>query len=408
MESVNQNTGVYNSNPSGITYYPTSERLLVLAICASIAFPMVDSLVNNYFQAAFWDSFFTKGPYFCIILGATYFAFQRFRSTMIAIPLLVFALWLFSYSLFPNNRAALVGETIVPLATESFPIFIITLAVQDYRRLYKSLRIAAIIVIICATISILLQYGGQFEILYMVFSYSMSSSVLLMAIFSIQNKKKLDIFLTVLGVIIVFISGARGALIGIIGGFVFYLLINFNFSIKKVFLMTLFIIFIIYLSANYLILIQYLNDYLLDKNITSRTIQLILREEMSNSGGRDVLFNKSWIAINDSFFIGNGMAGDRNILGVYTHNLFTELLLEYGFILGSVFIITLVIYLLKALFVKIKDEQYYIFIALFFTTGFLKLQFSFSYLMEPTFFMMLALAITLTNKNRNFSNQINI
>src|SRR6185437_5009512 len=97
--------------------------------------------------------------------------------------------------------------------------------------------------------------------------------------------------------------------------------------------------------------------------------------------------------------IGNGMTGDRVILGgAYAHNLFLELLLEYGIILGSIFSIILLYYLISSLFIKKKGVLYYLFFAVFFTTGFIKLQFSFSYTLEPTFFMMLALVIKLNAK----------
>jgi O-antigen ligase len=85
--------------------------------------------------------------------------------------------------------------------------------------------------------------------------------------------------------------------------------------------------------------------------------------------------------------------------GAYVHNFFLEIWLEYGLILGSIFISILIYYLTRSLFSAKKGILYFLFFSLFFTTGFMKLQFSFSYTLEPTFYMMLALIIKMNTKS---------
>ena len=376
-----------------------AEKIMIFAISATIALPMVDTLINVIANVQFWDSLFTLGVYYISLLLAIYYAFKRLKIKMLLIPALFIGLGIFSFIMFPDNRSLLIDQFFFPFFTASLPLFIITLVITDYSRLFKALRIASIASIISALIFVILQFNGKYEINYMSFSYGVTLPVMLMLIFSFQNKNKFDYLMAILGFVIVFLVGARGPLVGLLIGSFFYFLIHLKLNLKNIILLSFLSVLIFFFLTNFDSSINFINDFLLERNISSRTVQLLLNDTIEQTSGRDILYNNAILSA-QNFFMGNGMIGDRVILGgAYAHNLFLELLLEYGIILGTLFTIILIYYLLRSLFVKNKGILYYLFFAIFFTTGFVKLQFSFSYTLEPTFFMMLALVIRLMNVN---------
>ena len=386
-----------------IIYCPRSEKIIIFAICTSVAFHMVDGLVNRVLQIEFWDSLLTKGVYFGSILMATFYALKRFKKEMIPLPFFVMVLWLFSYLVFPINREILTEEIIFPVTTELLPLFIITLSVRDDKRLFESLRITSRIVIICGLIYLLLLLQGQLDIGYMEFSYNLLFSVMFLFIYAIKFKNKIDIIFTLSGIVMIFTLGSRGAMLAVIIGIVFYILINSRLSVKNILYFIPLTLITIFLSTNFLLSLERFNLLLQYLNINSRTLNLLLAGNASSDSGRGKLFEYSISGIINNPIIGTGMAGDREVLGAYTHNLFTELLLQYGLIVGSFFIFIIIYYLLKSFLYKNKNELYYVFFATFFSNGFMKLMFSSSYLMEPMFFVMLGLSFLVINKRRNLN-----
>ena len=388
---------------NNVIYYPRSEKIIIFAICSTVAFNMVDGLVNRLFQVEFWDSLLTKGIYFGSLLIATFYALKRFKKEMFLFPLFVMVLWLLSYLVFPNNREVLTKEIIYSLTTQLLPIFIITLSVKDYKRLLESLRITSMIVTICALIYLILGLKDQLQIGYMEFAYQLMFSALFLFIYAVKYKNKIDIIMSLSGIMMIFVLGSRGAMVGVIAGIVFYFLNKKRASVKRTALYFSITGIFYLVFSKFLVVIGNINIILQSININSRTINLLLENEIINSSGRGSLYDQSISALENNLFIGTGMAGDRAVLGIYTHNLFTELLLSYGVILGSVFIFALIYHLISSLFHKNKNEIYYIFFVAFFSSGFMKLMFSWSYLMEPIFFVMIALSFLIRKKNRKLN-----
>ena len=99
-------------------------------------------------------------------------------------------------------------------------------------------------------------------------------------------------------------------------------------------------------------------------------------------------------------FTGSGMAGDRYWLnalgygktGAYTHNIFGELLIDYGIILGTILILFLCI-MIYLCFIKRESMYLKIFKILFFSLGFSRLLLSSSYIIEVGFYVMMAMMI---------------
>ena len=84
--------------------------------------------------------------------------------------------------------------------------------------------------------------------------------------------------------------------------------------------------------------------------------------------------------------------GDRVHLGTYPHNLFLELLLQYGWVIGLFLCVLLLVLLVKALLKKNRPE--FVFIVLLLPCGFFKLMVTGSYLnQEPAFYALLGFCL---------------
>jgi hypothetical protein len=386
----------YKSSPKT---YLLSDKYINFAISATIALPMVDTLINVIANIQYWDSVVTLGIYYFSMIIALYYSAKRIKIRWLWIPAVLLTLALFSLTLFPENGKYLADQFFLPFFSTGLPLYIITLGLKNSEHLYKSLRISSIVSIISAFIFVILQSRGEYNIEYMSFSYGVTLPVMLILIFAFEEKNILNFIFGFVGIIIILLVGARGPMVGIITGAFFYYMIKFKINAKNVALLCLILGSISILLLNFDSVLNSLNDFLVSKNLSSRTIELITKNQIEQTSGRNSLYHIAFLNI-PNLIVGTGMMGDRVLLkGAYVHNFFLEIWLEYGLILGSIFISILIYYLTRSLFSAKKGILYFLFFSLFFTTGFMKLQFSFSYTLEPTFYMMLALIIKMNTKS---------
>ena len=133
--------------------------------------------------------------------------------------------------------------------------------------------------------------------------------------------------------------------------------------------------------------------------IESRTLTKILSDtdELTDSSGRDVLWERAIEAINEFKLFGEGIFGDRQFAnGYYIHNIFIEIYAQYGIIFGTAFLALIIISNLMALFKNQKAE-----ILLILTCYvWVYLNFSSSYLMNTTFWVMFGMSMNIANTKK--------
>lgn len=127
-------------------------------------------------------------------------------------------------------------------------------------------------------------------------------------------------------------------------------------------------------------------DILAEHGITSRTLAL-LSSGFEADSGRGCLYNIALDYIEEHPILGIGLGGGRNMFGSYVHNLFLDMWLDYGIIIGSIFILTLFYVCFK---VYLNNDQYgRDILILFCCIGILPLMVSGTYLTDYSFWMML-------------------
>lgn len=153
------------------------------------------------------------------------------------------------------------------------------------------------------------------------------------------------------------------------------------------------VIGIIYINE----ILEYLYNLLLNFGIRSRSIQLFLRDDIYLSG-REKIYDDVINGILDKPIQGIGLAGDRQIIGGgYAHNIFIEILANFGVILGSFIILILICLIISSLFTK--ENKRYNMIIIWISVGFVHLFVSGSYLIEFKFWILLGL-VSQNYKNR--------
>lgn len=138
--------------------------------------------------------------------------------------------------------------------------------------------------------------------------------------------------------------------------------------------------------------------------LSSRTIGFMSRGALMEENGRDIIFRMAIDLIKTGGPFGHGFYGDRLYIGQrfywgYSHNIFLELLVTFGYVGGSVLIIALIVGCYKLYQKSYTSTKKVIFLT-FFVNSF-KLFLSNSFWYESSFWALLALMFFWERKKTN-------
>lgn len=213
----------------------------------------------------------------------------------------------------------------------------------------------------------------------MSWSYGVLMAICFLSIYLLKDKKKIVLLPMILGVIGILIYGSRGTIICLVIGIV--LLVLFFHEGKMtwknyllIFAIAAALIFL--LSDNGLLMISTL---LQNKGVSSRFIDSMVGFKFSNfeetSNGRWIIWITVLDLIKNGPFYGYGVYGERNAvysLGMkwgYSHNIFLEILVSFGWLFGSIIIIFAVVQIVRFFRSSKNADEKLVFI-LFLTIGF--------------------------------------
>lgn len=126
--------------------------------------------------------------------------------------------------------------------------------------------------------------------------------------------------------------------------------------------------------------------------IQSRTLNKMLQgeEALTNLSGRDIIWRETEENIMRKPLLGWGVAGELSYMVSYPHHIILEMLLHYGLIAGGIIVLVVFGNILKGLIAtKLRNPV----ILMFFCAGLCRLFLSGSYLMEPQFWILVALCL---------------
>lgn len=202
------------------------------------------------------------------------------------------------------------------------------------------------------------------------FGYDMIFVFLVAFVCYLSTRKVYFIIVDLIAVSLALKYGSRGAFICIIVFFALYLL-NGSFAKWKRVLYA----FIIVVSGG--LLYQYgerlaiqVASGLLRSGVSSRTLEMILSGGITDDSGRSAIYKLAQTAILKSPFVGYGAYGDRPIIGPYyywgyCHNIIYEMMIDFGIIIGCLFLIIFLYRSFKFIFVIKDKELNYIYLIMF-------------------------------------------
>lgn len=316
--------------------------------------------------------------------------------TVICSTLFFLCLWMYSAIRFPQNLVYLKDN-----ATQFFiyvlPFFWIGKYLLDSGEylddLVRIAKIKCVLVIITWLIGITIPYASVYED-YMDASNAIIIGLLATYYLAYKYRRYSDICLSIVGTILLLIAGSRGVLLSLV---TFWILL-FIFSEKKSSGKTIAVVLGIVLLPFYKTFLKIIGTIV---SMTGTSAHLILALSSGSFFQDDLrmhLFNNFWErAWREPF--GYGIMGDRYMSlhdgfwskAQYPHNIYLELLINFGYIIGSIVAIWLTYRIIKLLL--IKDDKIKNMVILLVSGCFVKLLVSGSYWSDQFFFMLLSLVL---------------
>ena len=277
---------------------------------------------------------------------------KKIFGTSYIVAVVVFSI---HYLCFPENRIFML-PLIIPFFFMVLPSFIYALSIRNFVIFKNILEKSSYIVFFIGSILSLFVFLGRVSI----GSYSMSLAYyMLLPSIVFLNKQFERIsaghFISfVLSMLIIVSLGSRGPILCVV---VFIFFRTFRPSLKtshKKIIMTSSVLGICTVGIIFFKnIINVMYTQLLHYGIHSRTLYLFLNDKGAYLSGRDSIYQSIFAEILKNPILGIGLAGDRRITdGAYTHNIFIELISNFGLVVGFIIIFLIIFLSIKSLFVK--------------------------------------------------------
>lgn len=333
-----------------------SKRLNELFFVSIICLPLINDLFASLFHASFGISKFLIGSF---LVYAIFSNNRRvlFMPVLIAsIVILGFLVSFLKYDINPINFDYFINF----LYYGGIPLVYIN-SDYDSRKIIRGIAFVGIIG------TLYYQFIG-YDVLD--FSENMRRSNLLLPsgiailnqlFFDKKNKvfEKLFFFIFLVQyVLLIFSWGTRGSVLAIFMYPVIVFLSD-NSKLKRVIVLFILISVIVFTILNIeyvLINLKTVSSYFgLKTHWIDRTILLLQMENLSNS--RYDLWGKALDSLMGYPLLGRGISGFELEHGTYTHNIFFQFLVDFGIILGTIFIVLLVFLSLKSITLRNDPDR---------------------------------------------------
>lgn len=389
---------LYKTLPKGL------KRIYLLLIGLLLKGPIVDFI--TIFQVPVLEPLVTVICFILFIIGLT----ELLKSSwgvVASSTSVFFALWLFSYIFYPNNRTY-IEENYVQFFIYVLPFFWIGYYFIKHKLYLDVFLPIAKVKLILATINqlIILLYPSLdiFDGDYMTAANSMLVGLIAVYYLAFRHKKSFDIALMIFSTFILLLSGSRGVFASILFFILVYCAIRTNFKGKLIFISFILLLLIFDFKS---ILIQPIASFAESIGYSTHLVDALVDQSFFEDENRKVLFDGFLNSAYNSP-LGYGIMGDRYISvahniwhkPMYPHNFYIELIVDFGYILGSVIALVFTYYLVKGLFF-INDSSFQDTVVVLASCSFLKLMFSSTFWWDPQFFMLLGVLFAMRYKYNN-------
>lgn len=337
-----------------------------------------------------------------IILSMPYLL-KKIKVVDYAFYLIIVSVFIFNYAIYPNNASVLDNYAYLFLVA-SVPIYFIGVSF-DIEKLFKGTVIVSVVVLfVGATSTFLLGKVEELTQESMTAAHIYYPHVMMMILcFFVQKRFKwIYLVFAFIGLFLLLVFANRASVLAVVCFLACCLFLmpattKRQSNIKRVFAVLLVFVAIYY--VNYLVVgLENFTSYF---GTSSRMVDYINEGDAFDSNGRDYLWQQMLYHIGHNPF-GIGLGGDRLVIDTWSHNIFLEILLSFGWIFGSILIL-LLFYVMYLGYRYAQNTIQRFFLILLFFSGVFKLQFSASFLNETYLYFMIGYCIFLYRNRNNIS-----
>lgn len=398
MQSVNAPKRM-PQNQAALNMLVQEDKLISFTLCMMLCFPQITSSVLNILSNMLGHTIpqFTVFLYFTYYFSVIYTLVRMLKRMTISRFFITFAFVLFILLTYAFNEKArkyiwtdffdLRGNPVYMLFFFAYAAFLLSDYLHDVSLFLRTLQWFSRIGIILALFHYITGAISGTTPQYMTFSYN---ALLPTAFLWTCSFSGFSILLAVIGTLLIFVAGCRGALLCLLLGVILYYAFFKEMHPVKRFLM-IFIGSIVFLFLLFFWgqIMNSSSDLLKLMGISSRNVEKIVNNDFFSDSGRSVYKN---VIRKRAGLVGYGFFGDRSLLaGHYVHSIIYELIIDFGWPLGIGLFLSWIAMLIYAL-VK-ADEPGRRLMCVLLPGGCFKLFLSGSYLaQEPAFYMLLGVA----------------
>ena len=380
----------------GVVIIPQDDDTRVsILVGALIAYQMVNwtvnSLVNRFISVAvWWDSAFVL----CMLLGVILYSARAIIRRQDSKTFLLYAFFVFCFalSIFLNlPGASYAKKNFFTFFFTVLSYYLVGRSIYDFNKLKPVVIIASKVSVVSSIIWLVLYFSTSSNGWNncMAVSYSVLPSICILGYAYFSNRKLINIFWFIAGILTILFMGTRGPMI-ILVIYIIFMFLYFSRSNYKFFVASILLIVGILVYNNMNSILSYLLKHFSVGETTNAAFYKFLNSE-DITNGRILIYEKVWAFCKENIMLGHGVYGEWSIIGGYAHLMPLEMITHYGIILGSIFFVYILIKNIKYLSANKNNDFSYFFCLTIVGVGFFKLLFSGSYLQESYFWLLLGM-----------------
>lgn len=313
------------------------------------------------------------------------------------------------FSFFRSENIPYLLNIIMEIIFGIIPLACLHLLEGDAKKMLKSMHFASYFVVIEIIIEKIFSEKSNIiiENNYMSFVYTAIVPWCIFVYFTFKNRKAIDIIISITSFLVFTVYGSRGGVLVMVIFIVACVLIFNDTKIKTRKIVFIIISFIVVFGiTNTGRLIDYANRFILNNEKQNRNLLLFAENRFLYLDNRMLLYNNAIEHIINNPF-GFGIGYDRALMndpGLYVHNIFLELWISIGIILGSIVIYYLVKISFHMIF-KCKDEEYRVLFSVYAIPGLIIGMFSGSIYTNYIYYIMIIIYILYYSKNKLYASK---
>lgn len=376
-----------------------------IAIAYFVIMTSIDTNLNVFMPKIAWY-IVQLGFYFFVILSLRRikkrFTIYHFGAGLVF--LIVYFLSFFTSSLLSVHYSAMLF-----FVRWGIPLFLLGVSVDDFGDLLAKLRFASLISLLLTILGIFVLKTNS----SVTQAYSQDTGYQTLIPFAVFGadflllKKKSAIILMIASFAIVIMSGARGPLLAFLICFALELFFGSKNKIRMLICFGAFAVIVLLLYSLFFDrAIELLIDAFEKRGLSLRILERLKAGTLGTDSGRKALSTFAFEYSKSHLFYGTGLINDRILLfenltvdtnktvfGYYCHNIFLEIMMQYGLILGVLMCLMFILLIFVQFRINKTPESRSITIILL-SAGLLPLLVSYSYATYECFYLFFGFIFT--------------